>query len=197
MASPAKRTAGLPALAFAALLTAAAMSMPVATGLLLLVLLTAARTVDWFVAGVRWREEMGSTYRRASVMQTMGIPWATVKAAVASLGTLILPAALAAGVSYGASRLIPEYFGPTGYLGNISVGLGAVVALLTLWYGPGSRGTKTSAHRALRSVAPTQQSVLALSAVLLITAAAIAVVVYRFPVLDWFPLPAAPTRGLW
>ena len=196
-APPTKRTAGLPVFAFAVLLTAAAMSMPVASALLLFVLLTAARTIDGFIAGVRWRREIGSTARRASLVQTLGTPWTAVKAAVVSLGTLLLPGALAAGASYGAHALIPQHVGATGYLANISVGLGATVGLLVLWYGPGSRGTKASAHRSLRALAPTQQSVLALTAVLLIAAAAIALVVYRFPVLDWFPLPASPTRGLW
>ena len=195
-APPTRRTAGLPIFAFAALLTAAAMSMPVATGLLVMLLLTAARTIDGFVAGVRRRTDLGASHGRATLLQALGSPWAVLRTAVVSLLTLLLPAGLAAAVTIGTNRFLPAYLGSTGYTGNIAVGLGAVVALVVLWYGPGGDGSRAAVHRSLRVVAPTQQSVLALTAVLLIAAAAIALVVYRFPVLDWWPLPGPPTRGL-
>lgn len=196
-APPVRRSTGLVVLAFAGLLTASAMSMPVATGLLLVALLAAARTVDWFSTGLRARAQEGQPHRRAALRQAVGTPWAVARSLLVSALTMVVPAALAAGVSYAASRLIPEYLGATGYLANISVGLGAAVALLAVWAGPGSGGTRTAVHRALRAVLPTQQSVLGLTAVLLIAAAATAFVVYRLPVLDWFPLPGSPTRGLW
>lgn len=195
-APPARRPAGLPVLASTALLTAAAMSMPVAAGMLLLVLLATARTIEGFTAGVRWRQETGSSPARARLLQALATPWLTAKSLLASLGTLLVPGALAAGAAFGARELIPQYVGATGYTGNISVGLGALVALIVLWYGPGGRGTRGAVHRSLRIVAPSRQSVLALTAALLIAAAAIALVVYRFPVLDWWPLPTSPTRGL-
>lgn len=190
------RLISIPVLAFAALLTASAMSMPLASSMLLLGLLTAARAIDGFVTGRRWRQEIGMRPARATLMQALSTPWASLKAAVVSIGTLLIPGALAVATTYGAARLLPNYLPPDGYVGNLSVGLGAVVALLALWYGPGGTETRRTAHRALRTVAPTRQATLGLSAALLIAVAAIAVVVYRFPVLDWWPLPGPPTRGL-
>lgn len=191
-----RRLVSIPVMAFAALLVASAMSMPMASGMLLLGLLTTARTVDGFVAGRRWRQEVGMRPMRATLLQSLGTPWACLKAAVVSVGTLLIPGALAVATTYGAAELLPNYLPPAGYVGNLSVGLGAVVALLALWFGPGGTDTRRAVHRALRTVAPTRQSTLGLSAALLIAVAAIAVVVYRFPVLDWWPLPGPPTRGL-
>ncbi|MFV0532530.1 MAG: protein kinase domain-containing protein [Cumulibacter sp.] len=192
-----RRSPGLATFCFGALLTAAAMSMPVATGILLLLLLTAARTVDEFVERVRWREEMGSSHRRASVLQAFSTPWGALKALVVSLGSLILPTAIGAGVAYVSGLLIPDILAVGSHVGNISTGLGAIAALTMVWFGPGSRATKASVYRCLRAVVTTQQSVLALTSVLIVATAAIAVVVYRYSVLDWFPLPIDPTRGGW
>lgn len=195
-APPTRRASGLPIFAFLALLTAAAMSMPVATGLLVVLLLTAARTIDGFLTGVQRRAHAGTSHRRAVLLQGLGSPWTILAMGVLSLATLALPAGLATGVAFGANQVLPAYLGPSGYTGNLAVGLGSVVALIALWYGPGGRGTRISVRRALRVLAPTAQSALALTAVLILAAAAIALVVYRFPVLDWWPLPGPPTRGL-
>lgn len=185
-----------PVLASAALVVAAAMSMPIAAIILLILLLTTARTIEAFMDGLRWREEVSSSRRRAVTMQVLASPISALSSAGGALATLLLPVITAAGVTYVARELIPMYSSSTSYTGNLSVGIGAGVGLLVLWFGPGGLRNRRAAHTALRALAPSQNAVLALTGAIIIAVAAILLVVWRYPVIDWWPLNQPPTRGL-
>ncbi|WP_228389569.1 hypothetical protein, partial [Cumulibacter manganitolerans] len=188
-------TAG-PVLACAALVVAASMSMPVAGAILLFLLLTTARTVDRFLAGLRGREETSRTRRRAVTVQLLTSPWAFASAALRTLVTMILPVGIAAATAYAAAQLIPAYLGWHAYNGNAAVGLGAAAAVVAVWIGPGGTAHRRSTRRAVRAITPSPTASLALTGAIVIAVAAIALVVWRYPVIDWTPLPKAPTRGL-
>ncbi|WP_158716480.1 serine/threonine-protein kinase [Blastococcus sp. Marseille-P5729] len=185
-----------PVLACAALVVAAAMSMPIAATILLFLLLTTARTIESFMTGLRWREEVSSSRRRAVTMQVIASPVSALSSAAGAFVTMLLPLLTAAGVTYVARELLPRYASSTGYTGNLSVGIGAGVGLLILWFGPGGLRNRRAAHAALRALAPSQNAVLALTAAIMIAVAAILLVVWRYPVIDWWPLKQPPTRGL-
>lgn len=107
-----------------------------------------------------------------------------------------MPAICAGGTTYVASALIPSYAGPSSYNANLAVGAGALVGLFVLWFGPGGTTNRRSAHAAIRAITPSQSATLALTAALGVAVAAILIVVWRYPVLDWWPLDRPPTRGL-
>lgn len=188
-------TAG-PLLACGALVTAAAMSMPIAAGILLVLLVTAASSIEKFLSGLRWREEMSRSRGRAVTLQVLSSPWSVATSALRALVSLIVPAICAGGTTYVASALIPSYAGPSSYNANLAVGAGALVGLFVLWFGPGGTTNRRSAHAAIRAITPSQSATLALTAALVVAVAAILIVVWRYPVLDWWPLDRPPTRGL-
>jgi hypothetical protein len=185
-----------PLLGLAGLVVAAAMSMPVAAGVLLFLLLTTARTTDSFLSGLRWRRELGGRRGRAVTLQLLASPWSAATAALGALASMVLPALSAAGTTYVARQLIPMYSAGSSWTANLAVGIGAAAGLLVLRFGPGGRTNRRAAHTTLRAVAPSQNAALALTGALALAVAAILLVVWRYPVLDWWPLDRPPTRGL-
>ena len=172
------------------------MSMPIVGAIMVFLLLCIARTIDTFIFGLRWRQETTSNRRRALTVQLLASPWGFASAALRTLVTLVIPLAAAATATYVASYLIPMYLGWHAYNGNASVGIGALVGLAAVWIGPGGTSHRRSARRAIRAIAPSPTASLALTSAVLIAVAAILIVVWRYPVIDWTPLPKAPSRGL-
>ena len=78
----------------------------------------------------------------------------------------------------------------------LAVGIGALVGLLILWIGPGATANKRAVDRVLRASMPGRGASFALVMAIGIAVAAILLVVWRYPVLDWWPLDTPPTRGL-
>ena len=109
---------------------------------------------------------------------------------------MIAPALVAAGTTYVASRLLSAYAGSHEWNGNAAVGLGAAAGLLALWAGPGARTNRKAAHHTLRSMLPTPRATAIFMLAIGLAVAAILIVVWRYPVLDWWPLSRPPTRGL-
>lgn len=185
-----------PLLTVGALVVAVAMAMPAGAAVLLALLLTVARTIDRFVAGIRWREELTGSRRRALTFEIAASPWSALRSALGALLTMIAPALVAAGTTYVASRLLPAYAASHEWNGNAAVGLGAAAGLLALWAGPGARTNRKAAHHTLRSMLPTPRATAIFMLAIGLAVAAILIVVWRYPVLDWWPLSRPPTRGL-
>ncbi|WP_062311126.1 serine/threonine-protein kinase [Demequina rhizosphaerae] len=135
--------------------------------------------------------------RRTSdtVVQTIGLPWHTLRAAAEAVPAILTSAALGIGAGAGAWWLVSsgnvvgassdaQYYGHAGALA-----LGALVAVVAMAYGPFMTGTREGAHRMAAAVSPTgglraAWTLVALTAILV---AAIGVYVQLAP--WWWPLP--------
>ncbi|MDN4475487.1 serine/threonine-protein kinase [Demequina sp. SYSU T00192] len=135
--------------------------------------------------------------RRTSdtVVQTIGLPWHTLRAAAEAVPAILTSAALGIGAGAGAWWLVSsgnvigasadaQYYGHAAALA-----LGAAVAVIAMAYGPFMSGTRDGAHRMAAAVSPTgglraAWTLVALTAILV---AAIGVYVQLAP--WWWPLP--------
>lgn len=136
-----------------------------------------------------------------SVVHTLGLPWHTLRAAAECVPAILTAAALGAGTATGAwwlvssgtvlggSRDAQDY----GHAGALA--LGALVAVITLGYGPFMSGTREGAHRMAAAVSPTRGLRVAWTLVAIVAILVAAIGVYVSPEAIWWPLPDLPAAS--
>ncbi|MFP5359460.1 MAG: serine/threonine-protein kinase [Actinomycetes bacterium] len=147
------------------------------------------------------RVKRGHRRTADSVVHTLGLPWHTLRAAAECVPAILTATALGAGTATGAWWLVSSgtVFGGTrdaqdyGHAGALA--LGAVVAVITLGYGPFMAGTREGAHRMAAAVSPTSGLRVAWTLVAIVAILVAVIGVYVSPEAIWWPLPDLPTAS--
>ena len=147
------------------------------------------------------RVKRGHRRTADSVVHTLGLPWHTLRAAAECVPAILTAAALGAGTATGAWWLVSSgtVLGGTrdaqdyGHAGALA--LGAVVAVITLGYGPFMAGTREGAHRMAAAVSPTRGLRVAWTLVAIVAILVAVIGVYVSPEAIWWPLPDLPTAS--
>ncbi|WP_062379613.1 serine/threonine-protein kinase [Demequina pelophila] len=191
---PVKRR-GLLALAGAAIVVAAPLA-PVAAYLTLVALAVLARGVRRRRLAIEAAEARRGVRRTSdAVVQTLGLPWHTVRGAFETVPAALTALAAGAGVGAGAWWLVSSgtVAGPSEtaqYLGHAAaVALGALAAVIVMGWGPFMRDTRAGAHRVAAALSPTRGLVIAWGVVAVAAMLVVAIAVYLRVDVWWWPLP--------
>ena len=175
------------------LMIALVASTPLVAGASLWALLSLARFTDRFTEGLQWRDESRGARRSNFVRELAISPWSAGASVVASAATLLLPGAL----GIGTALLAEEVFGTTelgvGPVGaNLALAFGGAVALPVLWWGPGGASTRRAVRRSVQVLAPGSYGASILTAAALGGAALLAILMWQFPAVNWWPSLTPP-----
>ncbi|SEJ38484.1 serine/threonine-protein kinase [Demequina mangrovi] len=138
--------------------------------------------------------------RRTSdtVVQTIGLPWHVLRAAVETIPAALTAAAVGVGVAVGARWLVVEtdalgssdegrYFGTA-----LALALGALAAIIVMAYGPFMRTTRDGAHRLAAAVSPTGGLTAAWTLVAMTATLVAGIGIYVQVDAWWWPLSGIP-----
>lgn len=191
--TPPRRIGSLTALGL--LTVAGAAVRPGITLLVLLPLVLLARTVGSVVsAALRRRERLGAR-RTDAVRGLLASPWHLVRSVVSVLPSLVVSAALVTVVGGVGWWVLHDGGAPDGAAEGGLLAVTAVIGLIALWWGPGSRSTREGARWTLGAVAPGRWGAVALVLlVLAVTALALWSAAQGSPV-DFGPFGSPPVPG--
>lgn len=184
-AGPDRRTGTVTAIGFMAV--AVALLNPVVAGLLVLTLVALARTVDRNSTQLsRRRAEYGP--RRTDVWAiALSSPWHLLTAAARTVVTAV-PVVLLGGLTMLCVGVaVPTVGGSPQPESPVAVAVGAVVAVLTLWFGAGGGSLRRGTRLSLRAVVPRAQE-LPTAAVLAVLALLLALWAVQHGPVQWWPL---------
>ncbi|WP_296665519.1 serine/threonine-protein kinase [Demequina sp.] len=144
------------------------------------------------------RARRGQRRTSDTVVQTIGLPWHTLRAAAETLPAALTAGALGGGAATGAwwlvsSGTITSSTATSQYYGHAAaLALGGLVAVIVMAYGPFMSGTREGAHRLAAALSPTAglRAAWVLIAMVAILVAGIAIYVQLEP--WWWPLPDLP-----
>lgn len=178
-------------LAILAALVGAAVAWPVVTAAVALVLMVLARTIDRSgLALSRRRHERG--VRRTDVLvATLASPWHVLGGLVATAFAVLLPAVLGLATAFSAGLLVTKSGGSPNPTSVPAVGAGALMILLTSWWGAGGAALRRGSRVAARGLVPNRGE---LAVVLLLLAVAVvgALWALRTGHSSWWPVRVLP-----
>lgn len=197
-ASPGPRRRTLLALGALAVVAATPLAPVVAFAAALAATILARGVYRRAVAVEAARVRRGHRRTSDAVMQTLGLPWHTLRAAAETVPAALTAAALGAGAAAGAWWLVDA--GTVGesdaaqYYGHAAaLAIGGLAAVIALGFGPYMSGSREGAHRVAAALSPTSglRAAWVLVAMVAILVAGIAVYVQIDP--WWWPLPDVAT----
>lgn len=179
--------------AYALLLVAITAAMPFVGAAVALLSAAVARFVDRSAESMHWRRSLHGPKRSHVVKEILASPWRMITSCVSAAGNMVIPYAVAAGLTFVASQSIHTYGGRFDrYLQNAVLGIAMAIALLIAWWGPGGATLRQAARRTAGVVAPGKSSAAVCVAVFLIGALFIGALVLSFPSMNWWPSIGQP-----
>ncbi|WP_062387702.1 serine/threonine-protein kinase [Demequina iriomotensis] len=190
---PAPRRRLLLLLAALVVIAAAALA-PVVTALVLLGVAILARGVQRRELALEAADARRGRRRTTdTVVQTIGLPWHVLRAAVETIPAALTAAAAGGGVAAGAWWLVGS--GSLGlsadaveYAQAGALALGAAAAVVAMAYGPFMRETRAGAHRLAAAVSPTAGLAAAWALVAVSAVLVAGIAVYAHVGIWWWPL---------
>ncbi len=179
--------------AYALLLIAVTAAMPLVGAGVTLLSAAVARFVDQSVESMHWRRSFNGPKRSNVLKEILVSPWRMITSCVLAVGSMLVPYAVAAGLTFAASQSIHRSGGRLDqYIQNAVIGIAMAIALLIAWWGPGGRSLRRASRRTANVLAPGTFGAVLCVAVFLLGAAFIGVLVISFPSLSWWPLLDGP-----
>ncbi|GAB3298976.1 protein kinase [Epidermidibacterium keratini] len=156
-------------------------------------LLSLARFTDRFTEGLQWRDESRGARRSNFVRELAVSPWSAGAAAVGSAATMLLPGAFGMGTALVAGEVLATTELNIGAVGaNVALAAGGAIALPVLWWGPGGTSTRRAVRRSVQVLAPGTYGASILTAAALGGAALLAILMWQFPAVNWWPSSVPP-----
>ena len=188
---PVVRGRGWVLLALGAGLAAVAAVAPVRVAIAAAVLCVLARTVDRSSQGLHRRRSVRGARSSDAAVTALSVPHRLFLALVVTVPALLLPVLMGVSAAFITGWALPGDAPDPGSPPALVVG--AAVALLTAWWGPGGAALRRGARLAVRTVTPGQGSVaIAAGLLALVVLAAVLVVSRPDHVPDWSPLTGPP-----
>ncbi len=171
-------------------LVACAAAWPVLAAVVTVVLMALARTVDRGTSALARRRYEHGARRTDGLVTVVSSPWHLLAATLATVVTLLLPAALGLATVFLAGLLVSPDGRPSP--GSLpAVAAGALVALLAAWWGAGGLPLRRGSRALVRAVAP-GRSVRVVVPLLLLTALTAGYLATQHGSPDWTPLSTLP-----
>lgn len=178
-------------LAVLAALAGAAVAWPVATAAVAVLLMVLARTVERSRVALDRRRYDHGARRTDPLVTAITSPWHLLGALAATALASVLPALLAVATAFSAGLLVTEPDGGPAPASLPAVGAGALVALLTSWWGPGGAALRRGSRVMARAVVPQSAALVVVLLLLAVAAGAgLAAIWVGHPV--WWPLRSLP-----
>lgn len=179
--------------AYALLLVAVTAAMPFVGAGVALLSAAVARFVDRSVKSMHWRRSFNGPKRSNIVKEVFASPWRMVTSCVLAVGSMLVPYAVAAGLTVAASQSIHRDGGRLDqYIQNAVIGIAMAIALLIAWWGPGGASLRRASRRTANVFAPSKFGAVLCVAVFVLGAAFIAALVLSFPSVSWWPFVDGP-----
>ncbi|PPK90789.1 serine/threonine protein kinase [Kineococcus xinjiangensis] len=167
---------------------------PTAGCVLALIGATLARTVDRSHGTLARRREAAGPRPSDALAVAVAAPWNALRSAVSTLFWSIIPALVGVSTLFIAG-LVPGL--PTGGPdAPFALGLGALAAALTAWWGPGSRSLQRGTRAIVRTVTGGEQETKVVVAVLGLVAVSAVFMALNGAEPDWRPLGGSPFTAL-
>jgi predicted Ser/Thr protein kinase len=171
-------------------LVACAAAWPVLSAVVTIVLMVLARAVDRGTSALARRRYEHGTRRTDGLVAVVSSPWHLLAAALATVLTVLLPAALGVATVFLTGLLLSPDGRPSP--GSLpAVAAGALVALLAAWWGAGGLPLRRGSRALARGVAP-GRSARVLVPLLLLAALAAGYLAVQHGSPDWTPLSTLP-----
>jgi serine/threonine protein kinase len=177
-------------LALQVVLVAGAVAWPVLAAAVTVVAMVLSRSVDRGTSALARRRYDRGARRSDGLVAVVTSPWHLLAGALATVVTVIMPAALGIAAAFFTGLLLS----PTGQPAPgslLAVGTGALVALLAAWWGVGGLALRRGSRTLVRALAP-GRSARVVVPLLLAGAVAVAYLAYRQGAPDWTPLRTLP-----
>jgi len=179
--------------AYALLVVAITAAMPFIGAAVGLVSVAAARFVDRSVESIHWRRSLHGPKPLNVVKEVIAAPWRVLASCVLGAGHLLVPYAVALGLTFAASQSIHTYGSRFDrYLQNAVIGIAMAIALLIAWWGPGSMSLRRAARRTAGVIAPGRLATAVCVTVFVLGALFIGLLVLSFPSMNWWPSVSGP-----
>ena len=157
------------------LVVAGVMVVPALSLLALLVLLTVARATDRSMTTLILRRHTFGVRKSDVPLVIAASPWHLVVGFAAALATMIVPVVVGATAAFTTSLVFLAGTGSTpGPNSFMPLAVGGLLGGVMAWYGPGGAGVRRGTRSLLRAVTPTPGATVAVTAALLLGAAALA-----------------------
>ena len=185
-------------LALLAAVVAGVAGFPVAAGVFVVVWSWAARTADRSVTSLVLRRHTKGPRRSDVPLAVAASPWHLVVGALATVVSAILPLVVGICAVFSAAlALVAVYGGQPHPNASGPLAVGAAVAALMAWWGPGGSGLRRGTRSIVRGISPGPRATQVLVGLALLTAAAIVVVlVQNGGTPNWWPNDPPSTTGL-
>jgi predicted Ser/Thr protein kinase len=171
-------------------LVACAANRPVVTAVVTVVLMALARTVDRGTSAIARRRYEHGVRRSDGLVAVVTSPWHLLAGGLATLVTVLLPAALGvATVFLTGLALSPDGRPSPGSLPAVAAG--ALVAMLAAWWGVGGLSLRRGSRALARGLVP-GRSARVVAPLLLLTAGVAAYLAVQHGSPDWVPLHTLP-----
>lgn len=177
-------------LATLAAIVACAAAWPVLTAVVTIVMMVLARTVDRGTSALARRRYEHGARRTDGLVAVISSPWHLLAGSLATVVTVLLPGALGVAMVFLTGLLLSPDGRPSP--GSLpAVAAGALVALLTAWWGAGGLPLRRGARALARGVAP-GRSARVFVPLLIATAVAAGYLAAAHGSPDWTPLTSLP-----
>ena len=178
-------------LAVLAAMVGAAVAWPVVTAAVAVLLMVVARTVDRSGAALGRRRYERGPRRSDPVVAAFTSPWHLACAVLASAAAAVLPAVMGVATAFSASLLVTTASGSPAPGSLPAVAAGALVALLTSWWGPGGAALRRGSRVLVRATVPPGATLVVVLLLLAVSAgSALYAVQTGHP--TWWPLRVLP-----
>jgi hypothetical protein len=173
-------------------LVGAAVAWPVATAAVTVLLMVLARTVERSASALSRRRYERGLRRTDGLVAAVASPWHLLGAVLATAVSILLPAVLGVATAFSAGLLVTAPDGGASPASPPAIGAGALVALLTAWWGPGGSTLRRGSRMVVRAVVrPSAAPFVVL--ILLAIGAAAGLVALQADEPMWWPLQQAPS----
>jgi hypothetical protein len=180
------RTTGT-VLALLGAIEGAAAAWPIAAMAVALGLMVLARTVERSASAIARRRYERGPRRSDVVVAVAASPWHLVRSVLVGAFAALLPALMGLAAAFCAGLVVPRADGTPAPWSVPAVAAGALVALLTAWWGPGGGALRRGTRTVVRGLVPPGEQVVAVL-VLVLVAAGCALYAVRQGQPSWWPV---------
>jgi hypothetical protein len=158
----------------------------------------AARTADRSVTSLVLRRHTKGPRRSDVPLAVAASPWHLIVGALATVVSAILPLVVGICAVFSAAlALVAVYGGQPHPNAAGPLAVGAAVAALMAWWGPGGSGLRRGTRSIVRGISPGRRATQVVVGLALLTAAAIVIVlVQNGGTPNWWPIDPPSTTGL-
>ena len=175
-------------LALLGALVGAAVAWPIATAGVVLGLMVLARTVERGTGVLARRRYEHGPRRGDPYVVLLSSPWHLARSVLIQAFAALLPALLGVATLFCTGLVVTRADGTPAPWSLPAVAAGALVALLSSWWGPGGSALRRGTRTVVRAVAPASEQVVAvLLLVLVASGCALYAVQHGDP--SWWPVP--------